>query len=89
MFEAQIEDVSRADAPATIIGSTRVEAPGQVPIRFFSIAYDPARVEANRRYVVRARIVVADTVLFSTDSRRLFPASAAMVGFRPLLPQGL
>jgi len=42
VFEATLEDVSRADAPAEVVGRVRVEKPGQPPFRF-SIAYDPAR----------------------------------------------
>lgn len=31
VFEAMLEDVSRADAPAVVIGSVRIGKPGQVP----------------------------------------------------------
>ena len=65
VFEATIEDVSRADAPSIIVGRTRIEAPSAPPIRF-SIAYDPARVEAAARYVVRARITLDDRLVFTT-----------------------
>ena len=42
VFEATLEDVSRADAPATVVATTRVPSPGQPPIAF-SISYDQAR----------------------------------------------
>jgi Type III secretion system lipoprotein chaperone (YscW) len=42
VFEAAIEDVSRADAPAATIARTRVASPGNPPIAF--TAYDPARI---------------------------------------------
>lgn len=66
VFEATLEDVSRADAAAEVIGRTRLESPGQPPIKF-TIAYDPARIDAARRYTVRARITVGDQLLFTTD----------------------
>jgi putative lipoprotein len=72
VFEASIEDVSRADAPSMVIGSSRLESLGQVPIRF-SIDYEPARIEPNHRYAVRARIMAGENALFATDR---FPCSA-------------
>ena len=59
VFEATLEDVSKADAKSEVLGRARIEAPGNPPIAF-EIAYDPARIEARRRYVVRARILVGD-----------------------------
>jgi hypothetical protein len=56
VLEAVIEDVSRADAPAAMVARTRVVSPGQPPIAF-TIAYDPARILADNRYAVRARIL--------------------------------
>jgi putative lipoprotein len=66
VFEATLEDVSRADAPSVAVGSARVESP-RVPIDF-SIAVDPARIEAGRRYAVRARITVNGAPVFVTDT---------------------
>src|SRR5687767_12855193 len=54
VFEASIEGVSRADAPAETIATTRVPSPGNPPIAF-TITYDPGRIIANHWYVVRAR----------------------------------
>jgi putative lipoprotein len=67
VLEATLEDVSRADAPATVIGRARVESPGSPPIRF-AIAYDPAAIEPHHRYVVRARVTVGELLLFTTDT---------------------
>ena len=58
VFEAALEDVSKADAPAVVVGSIRLKNPGQVPIRF-EIPYDPARIDQNHSYSVRARILSA------------------------------
>ena len=66
VFEATLEDVSRADAPALVVASTRVTSPA-VPIGF-TIGVDPARIEANRRYVVRGRITLNGQLMFTTDT---------------------
>ena len=70
VFEVTLEEVSRADAPAEIIGRARLEPAGQPPFRF-TLRYDPARIEANHSYTVRARITRQDTLLFATD--RFYP----------------
>jgi putative lipoprotein len=65
VFEAQLEDVSRADAPAEVIAKTSLPSPGNPPIRF-SIGYDPARIQDRHSYVVRARILVDGKSFFTT-----------------------
>ena len=65
-FEAVLEDVGRADAPAGVLGRTRIDAPGQVPVRF-AIAYDPARLRDGGSYIVRATIREGDRLAFTTD----------------------
>jgi putative lipoprotein len=67
VFEATLEDVTRADAAATVLGRARIEAPQHIPVKF-SIAFDAKRIVANHRYVVRARIVDGKQSLFVTDS---------------------
>jgi putative lipoprotein len=66
VLEATLEDVSRADAPAVVIGRTRVDHPHNPPIRF-AIPYDPSGIDPRRRYVVRARILVDEKPFFITD----------------------
>jgi uncharacterized lipoprotein YbaY/heat shock protein HslJ/uncharacterized lipoprotein NlpE involved in copper resistance len=66
VFEATLEDVSKADAPADVLGRARIEKPGNVPIRF-EIQYDSSRIVQNHRYVVRARILVNGKLFFTTD----------------------
>jgi putative lipoprotein len=66
VLEATLEDVSGADAAADVIGQTRVEDPGNPPIRF-EIRYDPSRIDPSRRYAVRARIMVGGKPFFTTD----------------------
>lgn len=69
-FEATLEDISRADAPAEVIGRVHIEPAGQVPIHF-EISYDGSRIDPKHRYSVRARIVRDDTLLFTTT--RIYP----------------
>ena len=66
VFEAQLQDVSRADAPATVLARARLEPAGSPPFRF-EIAYDDAAVQPGRRYVVRATVRHGDRLLFTTD----------------------
>jgi putative lipoprotein len=67
VFEATLEDVSRAGAPSEVIGRTRIESPKAPPFPF-QIGYDPAKVLAGHRYVVRATISVDGTLRFTTDA---------------------
>lgn len=67
VFEATLEDISRADAPAEVLGRVRIEAPGPPPWRF-EIAYDPARVRPGHRHAVRARVTVDGRLIFTTDT---------------------
>jgi len=66
VFEATLEDVSRADAPATVVASVQVASPS-VPIAF-TIAVDPARIDAAHRYAVRGRITANGQLMFSSDA---------------------
>ena len=66
-LEVIVEDVSRADAPAVIIGATRIASPGNPPIAF-TVAYDAAKVSEERHYVIRASVIAAGKLLFTTDT---------------------
>jgi putative lipoprotein len=66
VFEAVLQDVSKADAPAVEIGRTRIESPGNPPIRF-TITYDPARIQENGSYAVRATITAGGRLMFTSD----------------------
>jgi putative lipoprotein len=64
----QIQDVSRADAPAVIVGEQVLSSPGQPPIPF-EIPYNPTQIEESHRYIVRAEIRDnAGVLLFTTDT---------------------
>ena len=67
VLTVRLEDVSSADAPAVVLGEQVIELAGrQVPIPF-EIRYDPARIDARHRYVVRASV--------HADGRRLFTSA--------------
>lgn len=65
-FEAVLEDVSTPNAPAAVIGRTRIEHPGNPPIPF-EITYDPARINPSHGYAVQAQIVADGNSFFSSD----------------------
>jgi putative lipoprotein len=68
ILEVSLEDVSRADAPADVVGRATVDPAGQVPISF-SIPFDPARIDPGHRYGVRARVTSQGKLLYtSTES---------------------
>jgi len=66
VFEATLEDVSRADAPAERVSTFRKEDAGSPPYRF-ELAYDPTTIIPSRTYAVRARVTLAGRLLFTTD----------------------
>src|SRR5262245_1381599 len=70
VFEAMLLDVSRADAPAGVLGRTTTDPAGQPPFRF-EIAYDDTAVQPGRRYAVRATVKHQGRLLFTTD--RAYP----------------
>jgi copper homeostasis protein (lipoprotein) len=70
VFEAVLEDSSRADAPAEVLGRAKIDPAGQPPFRL-EIAYDDAAVKPGRRYAVRATVRHQGRLLFTTD--RVYP----------------
>ncbi|MGB2893571.1 MAG: YbaY family lipoprotein, partial [Albidovulum sp.] len=66
-FEAIIEDISRAGAPAEALARITIENPGQPPIDF-AIEYDPADLQPQAIYALRATIRRSDMLLFTTDT---------------------
>lgn len=67
VFEAVIEDIARADAPAIPLARTVIESPGQSPIGF-SIDYDPDGLDPRATYALRATIRQDGQLLFSSDT---------------------
>nr|WP_321252079.1 YbaY family lipoprotein [uncultured Ruegeria sp.] len=62
----QLQDVSRADAPALTLASQRFALDG-VPATY-ELAYDDALIRDEMRYVVRGSIFLGDKLLFTTDT---------------------
>jgi putative lipoprotein len=67
VIKVQLVDVSRADAPAIVLGEQVTHAAGkQVPFAF-EIPFDPASIEANHSYAVQARIEKDGKLRFISD----------------------
>jgi uncharacterized lipoprotein YbaY len=67
----KLVDVSRADAPAIVLGEQVIRPAGkQVPFAF-SIAYDPVQIQPQLTYAVEARIEDGGRLLFISD--RMYP----------------
>lgn len=65
VFEATLEDVSRMDAPSTVLGQTTVEGAGPYE---FSISYDASEIYERMTYAVRGKITVDGELIFTTDT---------------------
>jgi len=59
----QLQDVSRVDAPAIVLGEQIIENPEQFPIPF-EIMYDPAQIDERYTYSIRVRIEVEGKLIF-------------------------
>jgi len=69
VIKVQLIDVSRADAPALVLGEQVIQASGkQVPFAF-ELSYDPAKIEGNHTYAVQARIEDDGKLRFINDTR--------------------
>ncbi|MGE5712239.1 MAG: YbaY family lipoprotein [Betaproteobacteria bacterium] len=70
VVKVQLTDVSRADAPAAVIGQQIIKIDGaQVPIAF-EIPYAPEEIQPQNSYAVRAWLEDAEgRMRFTTDRR--------------------
>ena len=65
--EIQLQDISKADALATVMTSVHLTPEGGPPYPF-AIEYDPATIDSRMRYALRATITHGDSLMFaSTD----------------------
>lgn len=64
-LEVQLQDVSRADALATVMASVMSSAEGGPPYPF-TIDYSPAEIDPRMRYSLRATISVGERLMFSS-----------------------
>ncbi len=88
IVNVQLQDVSRADAPAIVLGQQTIVAGGrQVPFAF-EIPYDPSRIPANATVVVRATIMAAGRLMFTTATvQRVITGGHASEGIEIVLQQ--
>ena len=63
--EVQLQDVSRADALATVMETVMFKPEGGPPYPF-SIEYKPADIDERMRYSLRATITVGDQLMFTS-----------------------
>ena len=55
VVEITLQDVSRADAPAKVLATYRIEEPGAPPYAF-AFQYDPAQIDERNSYTLRATV---------------------------------
>ena len=65
----ELQDVSRADAPATIIATQTIDPAGKAPPYPFELTYDPAKIDQRNTYAVRATIRDGDKLLFTSTQQ--------------------
>jgi uncharacterized lipoprotein YbaY len=67
IIQVQLQDVSRADAPAILIAEDKIPlGQRQVPVPF-ELKFNPARIDLRHAYAIRARILVEGQLRFVTD----------------------
>ena len=64
-LHVQLEDVSRADAPAIVLASRDWPAEGTPPYPF-TLSYEAGKIQDGRRYAIRGRITNGGRLLFTT-----------------------
>jgi putative lipoprotein len=69
----RVEDVSLADAPATVVAEQVIEPTHEVPIPF-SLTLDPAELDERHQYSMRAQITVDGELWWISDT--VVPVSA-------------
>jgi len=65
-IRVQLQDVSRADAPAVIAEEKFTLGARQVPIPF-TLKFDPAKIDPKHTYSVSARVMIGTELKFATD----------------------
>ena len=63
--EVQLQDISKADALATVLASVAL-TPASGPPYPFAIEYEPAQIDPRMRYALRATITLGDRLMFTT-----------------------
>jgi putative lipoprotein len=73
----RLEDISLADAPATLLAEQRIEDATGVPVPFELAAYRDA-IDPGTRLAVRAQIEVDGTLRWTTDTVHPIPVEGAV-----------
>ena len=60
-----LEDISRMDVKSELIAETRLTPKGGPPF-FFTLLYDPAKINDKSRYALRARILMGKQLMFTS-----------------------
>lgn len=81
-LEVFLEDVSLADAPAKLLGSTLIPDAGQPPYSF-EIRYQPNEIMPGHTFNLRARLTYRDELLFTTV--QAYPVLSQVAGRNKLL----
>ena len=69
VLTVELQDASRADAPAPVLATQTITTAGEnVPIAF-ALIYEPAQIEPRARYVARAPITIEGTLRWTTTER--------------------
>lgn len=77
VIDVRLLDVSRVDAPATMLGRVEIVTRGeQVPLPF-AIGYDASAIDPRLRYTVQATITIAGRVAYRTTTAHLVITSGA------------
>ena len=63
VVNVQLQDTSRADAPAIVVGEQIIQNPEQFPIPF-EVEYDPDKIDERNVYSIRVRIEVEGKLIF-------------------------
>ena len=71
VLTVQLVDISRADAPATVIATQTIPTSGQAPPYAFALVYDTTAISPNLTYAVQARIEDGGQLLFRTTQAYL------------------
>lgn len=69
VIKVQLVDVSRADAPASVLNEQVIRAGGKHVPFAFAMNYDAGRIETNHTYAVQARIEDDGKLRFINDQR--------------------
>ena len=88
VVEVSLLDVSRADAPATVLARTQIVPTTQVPIAF-TLHYDAGQIQPAHSYALQAKILLGDALLFISTERyevltRNAPSSGVQVRVDPV-----